>query len=283
MPNYLLNRMDLIAAFNASRFILRHYARGYYPIARRELAAMPVNRMFFPLENPHGEENYIEDSFQRYPLIPGNMYFVPAFLPACFHLDDQLFFLSIQTNLEIFPGVEHFSGCPRMLELPEPAEKKILLRLIDSDDEMLYLNAVKAGGLVFSMLTAMLEHYAPEDFRKPLALRRYAGLTSYLEKCGNARTSVQDLAEREKESREGFTRHFSACAGITPKELIDHFVISRCLTLINQGYSFKETSRILRFRDEFAFSRYFKRNMGESPRSWRNRQSCNSPRRGSGG
>ena len=113
-------RSDLISIFNGSLFTLRHYARGYYPIHPSGLSPMPVNRMFFPLKNPNGPDNSISDSFREYELIPGKMYFVPAFLPACFKLDTQLFFLSIQATLEIFPGVELFSGCPHMLELPAP-------------------------------------------------------------------------------------------------------------------------------------------------------------------
>ena len=265
-------RKDLMDVFNRAHFVLRHYARGYYPIAPTGLTSMPVNRMFFPLKNPNGPANFIEDSFRRYPLIPGKMYFVPAFLPARFQLDDLLFFLSIQTNLEIFPGVELFSGCPRMLEIPVGKERAELLRYFDSEPSEQYSNALKAGFRVFSLLTAMMDHYDPEDFWKPLALRKYADLTVYLNCEGNALTSVSDLAAKKKLSRENFTRHFIADTGITPKQLIDRFVTSRCLSLIGQGYRFKEVSEMLRFRDEFSFSRYFKRNMGESPRNWLIRQ-----------
>ena len=272
MPYAMQSRKDLMTIFNSAHFVLRHYARGYYPISHSELTVMPVNRMFFPLENPNGAENFIEDSCRRYPLIPGNLYFVPGFLPARFHLDDRLYFLSIQTSLEIFPGVEFFSSCPQMLKIPFAEKRNELLRFFDSDPEMPYPNALKAGGLVFAILTTMLDHYKPEDFWKPLALRRYVHLTDYLQREGNARTSVQELAEQERESRESFTRKFTVCTGITPKQLIDRFVMSRCLSLIGQGYRFKEVSEMLRFRDEFSFSRYFKRNMGESPRNWLIRQ-----------
>ena len=265
-------RKDLMDVFNRAHFVLRHYARGYYPTAPTGLVSMPVNRMFFPLKNPNGPANFIEDSFRRYPLIPGKMYFVPAFLPARFQLDDRLFFLSIQTNLEIFPGVELFSGCPRMLEIAVKKERAELLRYFDSERSEQYSSALKAGFRVFSLLTAMMDHYDPEDFWKPLALRKYADLTDYLNCEGNALTSVSDLAAKKKLSRENFTRHFIADTGITPKQLIDRFVTSRCLSLIGQGYRFKEVSEMLRFRDEFSFSRYFKRNMGESPRNWLIRQ-----------
>lgn len=270
MSVYLEGRKTLMDIFNASHFVMRHYARGYYPISRQELTTLPVNRMFFPLKNPSGEKNFIEDQLRRYPLVPGRMYFVPAFLPARFHLDDQLFFLSIQTNLEIFPGVELFSGCPRMLEIPDMEKKRDeLLRYFDSDKTLLSFNALKSGLTTFSLLVSLLDHYAPEDFRKPLSLRKYVVLTAYLDRNGSALTSVSDLAGEQNESRESFTRHFTAETGFTPKQLIDRFVIGRCLNLIQQGRSFKEISSRMKFRDVFAFSRYFKRNMGETPRDWR--------------
>ena len=273
MSTAISYRNDLIHIFNSSHFMLRHYARGYYPVTRLKLTAMPVNRMFFPLENPGGEENFIEDSCRRYPLVPGKMYFIPAFLAARFRLDNRLYFLSIQTSLEIFPGVELFSGCPRMLEISAPPEFRPLMELFDSKGpESLYLNGVRAGSLAFAMLERMLALYAPEDFWGPLSLHKYVVLTDYLKRNGSAVTSVSDLAREQNESRESFTRHFTAETGITPKQLIDRFVIGRCLSLIEEGLLFKEIAERMKFRDEFAFSRYFKRNMGESPRNWKNHQ-----------
>jgi len=273
MGTRLQRRGDLISIFNTARFMLRQYSRGYFPVYKPLPMHLPVNRMFFPLNNPSGPANFIEDSVRRYPLIPGRMYFVPAFLPARFQLDERLFFLSVQAVLEIFPGVELFSGCPRALELPAPPEFDLLMEIFDSaDPQTQYQDAVRAGNLACSMLLRMLDHYDPQDFWKPLALKRYARLLDHLQKEGNAQTSVQELAELEHESRESFTRKFTVCTGITPKQLIDRFVTSRCLALLNQGLRFKEVAAILQFRDEYSFSRYFKRNMGESPRSWQKHQ-----------
>ena len=264
----ITNRGDIIGAFNGARFLMRHYAKGFWPTARPDMNTMAVNRIFVPLENPHGAENFIAEKGAVHELRPGSLYFVPAFLPTRFHLDDRLFFLSLQTNVEIFPGVELFSGCSRMAVIPLPEEARVLLELVDSPPEKLFLDALRAGSLLFQLQIALLEQYGEEDFRAPLTLRQYASLTDLLAEKGNARTSVEELARFRGESREHFTRHFTSCTGITPKQFIDRFVISKCLDLLDGGLSVKETAAAMRFSSEFAFSRYFKRNMGESPRAW---------------
>ena len=264
----MLDRNDFIRIFNHARFLLRHYALGYYPVAPEKMSSMPVNRLFIPLENPNGEKNFITEAGKTHVLTPGYLYFVPAYHPAQFRLDETLFFLSIQTNVEIFPGVELFSDCPRMTVIPNPPQVAELLDLVHSDEARKHTAALRAGTLVFSMQSALVDFYSPEDFWKPLALHEFAPLTEYLRKQGNARTSVSDLAALQCVSRETFTRHFSRRTGLTPKELIDRFVIRHCLDLLNGGHSVKETAALLQFSNEFVFSRYFKRNIGESPRYW---------------
>ena len=271
MPFDLINRNDLIAAFNQCRFQLRHYTVGIYPCQEPKPRAMPVNRIFFPLENPNGADNAIADQWARHTLAPGHCYFVPAYLPVQFALDEKLRFLSLHTSLHIFPGVELFSHCPRVLALPPPHPGGELLALFHSSSEAPFLNAVKAGALAFALMADLLPHYAPEDFRQPLALRQYLPLAEYLDRHGSAATTVGDLAARCGESREVFTRHFKARTGITPKQLIDRFVIDRCARLLEEGLSSKEITARLQFSSEFVFSRYFKRQMKLAPRAWRNR------------
>ena len=267
------NRGDIIGAFNGARFLMRHYAKGFWPTASPEMSAMAVNRLFIPLANPSGGKNFIAEKGISHELRPGSLYFVPAFLPTRFHLDDKLLFLSLQTNVEIFPGVELFSGCPRMAVVPLPEEGRQLLSLFDSPPEKLFLNALRAGSLLFRLQIALLEQYGEKDFRAPLTLRQYASLTDFLAARGSARTSVEELSNFRGESREHFTRRFTACTGITPKQFIDRFVISKCLDLLDSGLSVKETAAAMDFSSEFAFSRYFRRNMGEPPRSWMARKS----------
>lgn len=270
MDKFSCRRADLIAAFNQSKFQLRYYSRTYYQVYTPTWGFMPVNRIFCPLINGSGKENYIEDRHGKNILIPGNLYFVPPYLPTRWKLDSQLNFLSIHTLLEILPGVELFSGCSKMLVVPIRNEIDLLLQYLYSSEEENILASQKAGALIYSIQISLLDHYSKEDFWGPLSLRRYAKLAEYLMNHGTGRTSVSEIAEFCGESREGFTRHFTAYTGITPKKIIDHYLIRRCLDLLSSGCSMKETAARLQFSNEFAFSRFFKRLLGESPRNWKN-------------
>lgn len=262
-----VDRNDLVNIFNSSRFYLRHYAKGTYPYRNREYKAMPVNRLFFPLCNPNGDDNLIADHNNSYTLVPGRFYFVPAYLPVIFLLDEKLEFLSVHTNLFIFPGVELFSACNHMLELPQQPEFQELLELFPTSNNN-FIAAAKVGGLAFSIMARLLSSYDEEAFQGPLSLKQYMHLTNYLVKRGDAQTSVSELASICGESRECFTRHFKERTGITPKQFIDRVIIGRCLELLQNGRSSKEIASLMNFSSEYVFSRYFKRNINESPRQW---------------
>ena len=262
-----IDRNDLVNIFNNSRFYLRHYAKGTYPHQKREYKAMPVNRLFFPLLNPNGEGNLIADHHNSYPMVPGRFYFIPAYLPVMFLLDNELQFLSIHTNLYIFSGVELFSACPCMLELPQPPEFQELLELFSASDHN-FLAAAKAGCLSASIMARLVSLYDEADFQYPLSLKQYMHLTDYLLQKGDAQTTVSELAAICGESRECFTRHFKERTGLTPKQFIDRMIIGRCMELLQQERSSKEIAALMNFSSEYVFSRYFKRNTNESPRQW---------------
>lgn len=268
MPNWLRHRNDLMAIFNNARFWLRHYVHGYYAVNNSAMVSMPVNRLFFPLKNPNGGRNTIADSSDTHVLAFGRMYFIPAFLPVRFSLDSQLYFLSIHTNLDIFPNVELFSGCHRMLDIPSPPETSELMEVFDEPQDTSFFDALRIGSMVLSIMCRLLDFYSPKEFAVPLALKRFSSISNFLNQNATARTSVNELADIHGVSRENFTRKFTRVTGLTPKKIIDHFVARRCIDLIDAGGSFKEIAHQLKFSNEFAFSRYFKRVTGESPKNW---------------
>ena len=269
MDKFSCGRVDLVSVFNQAAFRLRYFSRTYHPVYTPNWCSMPVNRMFCPLIVPEGDESYIEDHHTRHKMVPGNLYFIPPYLPTRWKLSSQLNFLSIHTHLEILPGVELFSNCPKIVALPREKEIGEILQYIYSPPELVIPDSQRAGIKIYSLLISLLDHYSGEDFWGPLLLRKYSKISEYLITQGNAQTSVSDIAKLTGESRESFSRNFSAYTGITPKQMIDRYVVRRCLDLLSSGCSIKETAFRLKFSNEFAFSRFFKRLMGESPNYWK--------------
>ena len=115
----------------------------------------------------------------------------------------------------------------------------------------------------------ILQQYKPTDFIDAMFLQKYVELSKYLSTQANAQTSVEDIAKMYGLSRVAFTRNFTRDTGITPKKLIDRYTMKRCIDLIDKELSFKEIAAKLQFSNEFAFSRFFKRLMGSSPRIWK--------------
>lgn len=266
-------RNDILRAANSARFHLRHYAQGYYPLAGNNGSIqLPVNRLFYTLRNPNGESNFICDEYTHFILKPRRLYFIPAFHPAKVRLDGDLFFLSVQSNLEIFPGTELFSGCSAILEIPDPAELPELERLFASGTDRLISASLKCRELTFSRLLSLMECFPEEDFQQVASLRDYTVLMNFLREQGSAETRVTDLAEVMKESREGFSRHFQKKTGITPKQLIDRFLMGKALDLLGGNAAIKEIAYRLKFSNEFVFSRFFKSHTGEAPKVWRARR-----------
>lgn len=186
-------------------------------------------------------------------------------------LDEELEFLSIHTTFEIIPGLEIFAHCREMLEIDAPPEINRLLELHASGDDDTCFVSVEFGALVFSLQARLINYYPAEKFQKISLLKKYNAVTDYLFRNGNARTTVSELAEINGESRESFSRNFASATGLTPKKLIDNYVLARSFELIASGLNITETSEKMQFTNAFTFSRFFKRMTGDSPRKWKSK------------
>ena len=95
----LRNRDEIYGLSNRISLTLTHFAKGAYPVFSATPQALSVNRMLGIFENPNGAENFIRCGDDKLPLIPGTVYFIPAYLPAQVRLDDRTLFVSIQFSL----------------------------------------------------------------------------------------------------------------------------------------------------------------------------------------
>lgn len=265
----LFQRRDLFQTANSLRLRIHHYARGYFRIVQEEPRAWLQNRLFFALDNPDGDANRVTEDGAAIPFEAGHLYFIPAGYPVMMCLNGRMFFLSVQFNLELFPGLDLFSGCTGIRVVKSPEILPRLLAIFDAPRESSPLAAMELNRLVYEAALQLSARYPAEVFGEVLRFQRYFPLIRYLEQHGNAATKVAELAARMSEGRENFTRRFHAETGYTPKEFLQRFLTDRATELLQSGIPVKEAAARLGFSDEFAFSRFFKRQLGISPSVWK--------------
>ncbi len=270
MKEKLFIRSDIYRMANSMRLRLRHYARGFFSIVQNEPFSFPFNRLFFVLDNPDGDVNYLRDFERRRTFVPGNLYFIPACHPVEMHLNGRLLFVSVQFNLEVFPGIDLFSGCAGVYLWESPDFLPRLLEIFDTPEHASRMHpALELNKLIYNAAFALMGRFPEASFESIFRFQKYFPLIHDLEQSINARSRVADLARGRSTRRETFTRRFHAETGVTPKQLMLRILTAKALGLLLSGASIKEVASELEFSDEFVFSRFFKKQTGFSPSHYR--------------
>ena len=248
----------------ADRLTMRfhHFAKGTYPCF--STSGFTVNRLILILENPAGEENYIEDAAERHVMRPGAFCLVPAFHHVTFHFDDAVRFFSIHFNLELFPGVDMFSRQEKIFGGFAPD--------VSAQAEKAFSNvreaaaAVELHALTFEIVSLCLEQMEAGGLELASKFGPYQKIIDHIATHCTALVSVEELAELMNMRRDVFTRKFTADTGISPKRFYHRLLIDRASKLLQQpGITSREVALELKFSSEYYFSRFFNQHLGISP------------------
>ena len=239
-----------------------HFAKGTYPCFSR--TRFTVNRLILILENPHAENNYIEDAAERHVMRPGFFYLAPSFHDVTFHFDDAVRFFSIHFNLELFPGVDLFSGQKRIFEGTVPNAPIRAEHAFFCAQEA--AAAVELHTLTFEIVSQCLEQMEENSLELVSKFAPYQTVIDYIANHCTALVSVEELAELMNMRRDVFTRKFTADTGISPKRFFHRMLIDKASKLLRrQDITAREAALELKFSSEYYFSRFFKQHLGISP------------------
>ena len=98
----------------------------------------------------------------------------------------------------------------------------------------------------------------------------------YLQEKASAVTVIDDLAEIAGCSSDSLSRYFSKKYKMTLKKILDRAVCARAERLLrNRDLKIREVAKLLKFKNEFYFNTFFKRETGKTPGSFRENISGN--------
>ncbi len=227
----------------------------------------PLDRLIYIFEIG-AEAGYIADTARRHPLAPGHWLLIPAGCESEHFQRPGLELISLHFNVEIFPRVEVLSGLGGIRSGDDPGARPLLERAAGpspspSDAFRLrnWMNSLLAGVFMKSpeLLTGQFDRFS--EFR-PL-FERFG--RSVCRDC-----SVAEMAAVMKMGRENFVKRFTAAAGIPPKRFFNRLrAQASARELSEPGARINEIAARFGFSSGFAFSRFFSREMKQSPKAYR--------------
>ena len=261
----LINRTPLRFYNHTHQIVFHHIA--WERLNFHQVCVFPWNILVLVPEASGKQEDYVECriSGEHLPLKKDHFYLIPCGLPAEYRLTEEITFLTFHFNLELFPGMDLFSGRGRCLTGFSPEMTSHFRSLFDDS------NAHRSVCRFQSALMDFCVRHWPEDHE--LRIERstaYESLFQYIRENLNAKLSVADLADRCRMSKEAFSRRFHQDLGETPKQFLQRLLLRRAMLLLAApDSSVKETADKLDFSSEFYLSRFFRKQTGMPPGEFR--------------
>ena len=264
------NHKQTFHTANCMQLELHHFARGTYPVRSRHFTSLPVNRFFIVESNPSKEACRIRDGKDSFVLKPGAAYFAPLHYECNFSLDEKLEFISIHFTLELYEGIDIFSGFGRICEICDPVWLERARAAFETPLE--YQGALQLRGIVSDFAALLGGNMSSTQWDNVTRFAPFKKELDFLQSRPPARVTVDELAALHGVTRECFSRKFTRKTGVSPKNFLTQAVISRaCRSLIFGERLIKEIAFELGFANEFYFSRFFSKHTGVSPREYRQR------------
>jgi len=261
-------RIDFLRLQPQLHLQLVHAAIGTYP-CHTEKTFLPVNRLLLIWADSGRDDSFIRDltTGQFHPMRRGCGYFIPCRHEIDQHQTEELHFVSFQFNLDLFYGFDLMSKFPECRVIDDPAlieEAQQLIRRQDVPTTLCRINE-----LIYHLCFQWLSE-KPELLTQDMKYRsQYENLLDFIEKKGDATTTVGMLAEMSGMRQDVFSRKFTHEMGLSPKDFITRSLTRKAsLLLAGSTIPIKEVANQLHFNSEYYFSRFFKQQTGMSPREF---------------
>ena len=202
---------------------------------------------------------------EEYSSRVGEIILRPCNLPQRYHHTLRNEHIAIHFKLELFPGVDVYSGQGHIYRENSPALMRKALEIFETPDPVLSLSRGQEFALHFCH-SHWPEYYGFEVKE----MQKFCDVLWFIREEANAATLVTDLAKILGMSESSFFRKFYEVFNISPKQFLQKEIFNKAAQLLLMpGASVKNVAEKLNFSTEFYFSHFFKRHSGVSPQKYK--------------
>jgi AraC-like DNA-binding protein len=218
-------------------------------------------------------EGWVQAGGHKTQLKKGFAYLFPAFCDFDAGCSQEMSFFFIKFNLDLIPGVVLIKS----KETPQPMiwnGSPTFAEIVDA------LGTERIGDWFFlksallRIMSLFLNNSRHELEENLLRTNRYKNIFDAVEHNAYSEIRVSELAKKMGMATHVLAYAFKKDIGVSLKEYINRQFLRRaCEAILRGDKKFREISQVLGFQNELYFSRFFKRERGESPRAyWKKNQ-----------
>lgn len=173
--------------------------------------------------------------------------------------------LCIHFRLELFPGVDVFSGVRRRFVENSPELRREGEAIFAEKDPILMLSKCREFTL------RICHRHWPEQYPFDRSrIQPFRPVLDFIRNHIDATVGIGTLAALTGQSEDAFSRSFHEVFHLSPKRYLQRELFSRAAQiLLDPARTVKSAAAELNFSSEFYFSRFFKRCAGLSPSEYR--------------
>ncbi len=263
----LLNNLHVLHWINSLQINVQDsgYAELNSEWQRRDVCS-PFSRLYYIR---HGV-CWASSGDSRALLREGRMYLIPLGYRYDYGCDGSVGQLYFHINITLPNGLDLFSKCTQIYELPmERAEIERLVLLYRSPD---MTDALAIACCLYRDVAAFIARAGIEAKMSFAYSETTQQILPLVRKRLSAKLTIGDLAQEMNVSQSTLVKRFSREMEMTLGAYIDTMLFQRCQQLLLfTDRSIREISDSLEFCDQFYFSRFFKQHQHETPTGYRRR------------
>lgn len=207
---------------------------------------------------------------ERFSMRENDITLIPYNLPQQYCHTTRNERYGIHFKLELYPGVDVFSGGLRRIYENSPELRREAEDIFAGKDPILMLSRCQEFAMRFC------HRHWPDHYELNIEkVKPFEEVLHYVRNSVNAELGVEALAEKMHRSAGSFSREFRAVFRQTPKQFMQNELFRKAAQMLTDpAESVKSVADKLSFSSEFYFSKFFKRLSGLSPREYRSRSFC---------
>lgn len=247
-------RFTMVALFRESVEFIRDYT-------------LPFNLISVCIRSEGANASVVRNlkTNEEYSSEPGLITLCPCNLSQRYHHTLRNEHIAIHFKLELFPGVDVFSGQQHVYFERSPEMMHDVQEIFETEDPVLKISKSQEFALRFC------HRHWPEYYAFEIKeIQRFCDVLWFIREKADALTSVAELAKIMHMPESTFFREFHEVFNISPKKFLQQEIFNKAAQLLLMPeMSVKLTAAQLNFSNEFYFSHFFKRHSGVSPKKYK--------------